>query len=122
MTPEAIQAKRDAERQKDSLCQLDGEFYADCRAYFDELREEIEAADDEAERAQLNTELGKAESAFEALIDRRQGKLLKQASLASTGFPADTEGMSESEDECYEDLLDVLEGHRELVFGEKRED
>ncbi|MDZ7702154.1 MAG: hypothetical protein U5J98_08890 [Halobacteriales archaeon] len=110
------------ERGTDSLQPLRSSFYADAAAYLADLRERrarlAEEVDDPyAEEVQrLTDELETAGEVVEAIHERRVGKLVKRASLAAAGMPADEEGLTDEECELFGDLVERIKRHRSTVL------
>ena len=120
-----LQSTRSKERQKDSLQQLREDFYTDVGAFVAELRTEreraAEAADDPfdaPEVRRLTDDIKTAENTVEAIYERRVGKLVKLASLAAAGMPADKEGLTEEERELFGTLVAAIESNREHVLDD----
>ena len=124
MNLEELQSIRDTERQTDSLQSLRGEFYAEAAGYIEDLRAEREAlaaeSDDpfaDSEIRQLSDEIATAERTFEAIYERRIGKLVKQASFQAADMPTDDEALTDTERDLYTDLVDRIIAHREQVLA-----
>ncbi len=120
-----LQSTRSKERQKDSLQHLRGEFYTEVGAFVAELRTEreraAEAADDPfdaPEVRRLTDDIETAEDTVEAIYERRVGKLVKLASLAAAGMPADKDGLTEEERELFGTLVDAIEANRAHVLDD----
>jgi DNA replication factor GINS len=118
-----LQSTRSKERQKDSLQHLREDFYIDVGAFIAELRTEreraAEAADDPfdaPEVRRLTDDIETAEDTVEAIYERRVGKLVKLASLAAAGMPADRDGLTEEERELFGTLVEAIESNRGHVL------
>jgi DNA replication factor GINS len=118
-----LQSARSKERQKDSLQHLRENFYTDVGAFIAELRTEreraAEAADDPfdaPEVRRLTDDIETAEDTVEAIYERRVGKLVKLASLAAAGMPADRDGLTEEERELFGTLVEAIESNRGHVL------
>ncbi|WP_256686841.1 hypothetical protein [Halococcus qingdaonensis] len=118
-----LQSTRSKERQKDSLQHLREDFYSDVGAFVAELRTERERAADAAddpfdapEVRRLTDDIETAEDTVEAIYERRVGKLVKLASLAAAGMPAEKEGLTEEERDLFGTLVDAIESNREHVL------
>ena len=124
MNLERLRAVQAEEREADSLRALPDSFYREIADYIEELRGErasvAEAAEDpfDSEEVQrLTEEIEHAENLAEAIYERRVGKLVKQASLAAAGVPADEAGLTTEEAALFSDLVDQIEAHREDVLA-----
>lgn len=120
-----LQSTRSKERQKDSLQHLREDFYSDVGAFVAELRTERErAADavddpfDAPEVRRLTDDIETAENTVEAIYERRVGKLVKLASLAAAGMPAEKEGLTDEERDLFGTLVDAIESNREHVLDD----
>jgi DNA replication factor GINS len=120
-----LQSTRSKERQKDSLQQLREDFYTDVGAFVAELRTEreraAEAADDPfdaPEVRRLTDDIKTAENTVEAIYERRVGKLVKLASLAAAGMPADEEGLTGEERTLFSTLVETIESNRTHVLDD----
>lgn len=118
-----LQSTRSKERQKDSLQHLREDFYSDVGAFVAELRTEreraAEATDDPfdaPEVRRLTDDIETAEDTVEAIYERRVGKLVKLASLAAAGMPAEKDGLTEEERDLFGTLVDAIESNREHVL------
>ncbi|GAA0457398.1 hypothetical protein MUK72_11875 [Halococcus dombrowskii] len=118
-----LQSTRSKERQKDSLQHLREDFYSDVGAFVAELRTEreraAEAADDPfdaPEVRRLTDDIETAEDTVEAIYERRVGKLVKLASLAAAGMPAEKDGLTDEERDLFGTLVDAIESNREHVL------
>lgn len=123
MDLEELQAVQTKERQKDSLQHLRDTFYEDVARYIAELREErdrlAESVEDpygHPEVQQLTDEIGTAENVAEAIYERRVGKVVTVASFAAADMPVDREGMTDHEQDLFEDLVERIEGNKEQVL------
>ncbi len=130
MNLDELRTVQSKERQKDSLQNLRPSFYQEVGEYITDLEDErnraAERADDpfaSPEVGRLTDEIEAARDVVEAIYERRMGKLVKQASLAAAGMPADDDGLTAEEQDLFSDLvdriqtnkgrvLDVLEGER----------
>jgi DNA replication factor GINS len=123
MNLDELRAVQNKERQKDSLQHLRESFYADVADYVEELRAERDAAAEAAEDPfadpevrQLTDEIETATDVVEAVYERRLGKLVKRASLAAAGMPADDEGLTAEERALFDDLVDRITENKERVL------
>lgn len=116
MNLDTLKAHRDKERQKDRHVHLEDDFYEQIADHLDDLEQRADTEDNQEEESRLRDRREQCLSVAEAITDRRQGKLIKQASLASSGMPAETDGMTPSEITLYEDIVDRLEDHRDEVL------
>jgi DNA replication factor GINS len=119
-----LQSTRSKERQKDSLQHLREDFYTDVGEFVAELRTEreraAEAADDPfdaPEVRRLTDDIETAEDTVEAIYERRVGKLVKLASLAAAGMPADRDGLTEEERDLFGTLVEAIESNRAHVLN-----
>ncbi|QLK26258.1 hypothetical protein HYG81_01140 [Natrinema zhouii] len=128
MNLDELRSVQSKERQKDSLQNLRPSFYQEVGDYIADLEAERDRAAERAddpfsapEVGRLTDEIETAKDVVEAIYERRMGKLVKQASLAAAGMPADDEGLTAEEADLFDDLverigsnktrvLDVLEG------------
>ncbi|OLZ40833.1 hypothetical protein A6E15_07440 [Natrinema saccharevitans] len=135
MNLDELRSVQSKERQKDSLQNLRPSFYQEVGEYIADLEAErdrvAEASEDpfsSPEVGRLTDEIETAKDVVEAIYERRMGKLVKQASLAAAGMPADDEGLTAEEADLFDDLvdrigsnksrvLDVLEGVEESTGG-----
>jgi DNA replication factor GINS len=120
-----LQSTRSKERQKDSLQHLREDFYSDVGAFVAELRTEreraAEAADDPfdaPEVRRLTDDIETAEDTVEAIYERRVGKLVKLASLAAAGMPAERDGLTEEERDLFGTLVEAIESNRGHVLDD----
>ena len=112
MNLDELRTVQHKERQKDSLQHLRPTFYGDVGEYIADLEAErdrvAEAADDpfsSPDVGRLTDEIETAKDVVEAIYERRMGKLVKQASLAAAGMPADDEGLTAEESDLFSDLV-----------------
>ncbi|WP_226479451.1 hypothetical protein [Natrinema amylolyticum] len=135
MNLDELRSVQSKERQKDSLQNLRPSFYQEVGEYIADLEDERDRVADQAddpfsapEVGRLTDEIETAKDVVEAIYERRMGKLVKQASLAAAGMPADDEGLTAEEADLFDDLierigsnksrvLDVLEGVEDPVSG-----
>ncbi|WP_222918663.1 hypothetical protein [Natrinema sp. SYSU A 869] len=135
MNLDELRSVQSKERQKDSLQNLRPSFYQEVGEYIADLEDERDRVADQAddpfsspEVGRLTDEIETAKDVVEAIYERRMGKLVKQASLAAAGMPADDEGLTAEEADLFDDLverigsnksrvLDVLEGVEDSVTG-----
>lgn len=124
MNLERLRAVQAEEREADSLRPLADTFYREVAEYLDELRSRRSAAAESAEDPfgdedvrRLTDEIETAEEVAEAIYERRVGKLVKRASLAAAGMPADEEGLTAEEAELFADLVDQIQAHRHEVLA-----
>ncbi|MGA9400131.1 hypothetical protein [Haladaptatus sp.] len=123
MNLDELRSVQSKERSKDSLQHLRESFYGDVGEYIRGLREERERA---AERAsdpfdsdevnRLTDEIQTAEEVVEAVYERRVGKVVKRASLAAAGIPADEEGLTSEEQVLFSDLVGRIESNKTTVL------
>ncbi|WP_276254155.1 hypothetical protein [Halomontanus rarus] len=123
MNLDELRTVQSKERQKDSLQHLRPSFYQEVADYISELKEErervAEAADDpfsSPEVGRLTDEIETAKDVVEAIYERRMGKLVKQASLAAAGMPANDEGLTAEEQDLFEDLISRIESNKGRVL------
>ncbi|WP_458205358.1 DNA replication complex subunit Gins51 [Haladaptatus sp. NG-SE-30] len=123
MNLDELRSVQSKERSKDSLQHLRESFYADVGEYVRELREERERAAerasdpfDSAEVNRLTDEIQTAEEVVEAIYERRVGKVVKRASLAAAGIPADEEGLTNEEQTLFADLVERIEANKSTVL------
>lgn len=124
MNLEDLRAAQVDERGTDSLQPLPATFYeqaadylADLRARRDRLAERADDPFGSDEVRRLTDELETAAEVVEALYERRVGKIVKRASLAAAGMPADEEGLTEEERVLFTDLVERIEANREAVLA-----
>ncbi|EMA38431.1 hypothetical protein [Halococcus hamelinensis] len=120
-----LQSARSKERQRDSLQHLHDDFYADVGSFVAELRTERERAAaasddpfDAPEVRRLTDDIKAAENTVEAVYERRVGKLVKLASLAAAGMPAETDGLTDEESDLFGTLVNAIESNREHVLDD----
>jgi DNA replication factor GINS len=123
MNLEDLRAAQTRERATDGLQDLRDSFYGDVATYISELKERRDAAaaaaDDpfgDPEVQELTDKIETATQVAEAIYERRMGKLVKQASLAAAGMPDEEEGLTEEEQELYDDLVDRIEANKSHVL------
>ncbi|MHC3437048.1 DNA replication complex subunit Gins51 [Natrialbaceae archaeon A-gly3] len=123
MNLEELQTVQGKERQKDSLQHLRPSFYQDVGEYIADLEDERERAAGRAndpfsspEVGRLTDEIETAKDVVEAIYERRMGKLVKQASLAAAGMPADDEGLTAEEEDLFTDLVDRIQSNKNRVL------
>lgn len=123
MDIDELQSVQSRERQTDSLQQLRESFYREASEFIQRLRDERDRAADRAddpwddpEVSRLTDEINTAEQAVEAIYDRRTGKVVKKASLAAAGMPADEDGLTREERDLFETLVGQIEANREHVL------
>ncbi len=123
MNLEELQTVQGKERQKDSLQHLRPSFYQDVGEYIADLEDERERAAERAddpfsspEVGRLTDEIGAAKDVVEAIYERRMGKLVKQASLAAAGMPANDEGLTAEEQDLFADLVDRIQSNKNRVL------
>ena len=124
MNVERLRAVQSEEREADSLRALPDSFYQEVAGYIEELRQQRTRAAEEAEDPfgsqevrRLTDEIETAEEVAEAIYERRVGKLVKRASLAAAGMPADEEGLTAEEADLFADLVAQIEAHRAEVLA-----
>ncbi|MCU4971632.1 hypothetical protein OB955_02615 [Halobacteria archaeon AArc-m2/3/4] len=123
MNLDELRTVQSKERQKDSLQHLRPSFYQEVADYISDLKAERErvadAADDpfsSPEVGRLTDEIETAKDVVEAIYERRMGKLVKQASLAAAGMPANDEGLTAEEQDLFEDLISRIESNKGRVL------
>ncbi|WP_226007879.1 hypothetical protein [Natrinema salinisoli] len=123
MNLDELRSVQSKERQKDSLQNLRPSFYQEVGEYIADLEDErdrvAEQAEDpfsEPEVGQLTDEIETAKDVVEAIYERRMGKLVKQASLAAAGMPADDEGLTAEESDLFDDLVDRISSNKSRVL------
>ena len=124
MNLERLRAVQAEEREADSLRALPDSFYREVAEYIEELRGDRASAAEAAadpfgseEVRRLTDEIENAEEVAEAIYERRVGKLVKRASLAAAGMPADESGLTTEEADLFSTLVDRIEAHREDVLA-----
>jgi DNA replication factor GINS len=127
MDLEELRSVREQERRTDSLQHLRDTFYDDAAAYVRERKRErrrrADAAGDPYAPAamRLTDEINTAEEIVESLYERRRGKVVKLASFAAAGMPAETDGMTDQEREMFEAVVERIEANEQKVLGALRE-
>lgn len=123
MNLDELQSIQSRERQATSLQELRPTFYQDAGEFIRELVRErdraAERADDpfsSPEVRRLTDDIETAKSTVEALYERRIGKVVKSASIAAAGMPADDDGLTEEEQQLFDTLVDRIERNREHVL------
>jgi DNA replication factor GINS len=123
MNLDELRTVQSKERSKDSLQHLRESFYADVADYVADLRERrdraAERADnpfDDPEVNRLTDEIKTGEDVVEAVYERRVGKIVKRASLAAAGMPADEEGLTNEEQGLFTELVERIESNKEEVL------
>jgi DNA replication factor GINS len=124
MDLDELRAVQAGERSTDSLQSLRDSFYRDVAEYINGLRDErtraAERADDpfgSEEVRHLTDEIETAQEVAEAIYDRRLGKVVKRASLAAAGMPADEEGLTDEEADLFGAVVDEIETRRGAVLS-----
>lgn len=123
MDLEELRTVREQERRTDSLQHLRDSFYDDATEYVRELKRERsrrakDAGDPYAPEAmRLTDEIDTAAEVIESLYERRRGKVVKLASFAAAGMPAEKDGMTEQERTMFGDLVERIEANEEKVLG-----
>jgi len=119
-----LQSVQSRERQTDSLQQLRASFYRDAADYIGDLEAERDAAAERAddpwnapEVGRLNDDIDTAKDTVEAIYERRVGKIVKMASLAAADMPTDDEGLTDEEQNLFDQLVTAIEQNREGVFA-----
>lgn len=123
MNLDELRSVQSTERSKDSLQNLRPSFYQEVGEYIADLEDERDRiaarADDpfaSPEVSRLTDEIQTAKDVVEAIYERRMGKLVKQASLAAAGMPADDEGLTAEEQALFSDLVDRIESNKSHVL------
>ncbi|NHN59477.1 MULTISPECIES: hypothetical protein [Halorussus] len=123
MNLDELRTVQSKERSKDSLQHLRESFYADVADYIADLKDQRERAAeradspfDDPEVEQLTDEINTAEDVVEAIYERRVGKIVKRASLAAAGMPADEDGLTSEEQELFGELVDRIEENKQDVL------
>ncbi|WP_255193207.1 hypothetical protein [Natronobeatus ordinarius] len=123
MNLEELRTVQHKERQKDSLQHLRPTFYRDVGEYIAELEAERDRVAADADDpfssphvGRLTDEIETAKDVVEAIYERRMGKLVKQASLAAAGMPADDEGLTAEEADLFSDLVSRIESNKGRVL------
>jgi DNA replication factor GINS len=123
MNLDELRSVQSKERQKDSLQNLRPSFYQEVGEYIADLEDErdrvAEQAEDpfsEPEVGRLTDEIETAKDVVEAIYERRMGKLVKQASLAAAGMPANDDGLTAEESDLFDDLVDRISSNKSRVL------
>ena len=123
MNLEELRTVQHKERQKDSLQHLRPTFYRDVGEYIATLEAERDRVAADADDpfssphvGRLTDEIETAKDVVEAIYERRMGKLVKQASLAAAGMPADDEGLTAEEADLFSDLVSRIESNKGRVL------
>jgi DNA replication factor GINS len=123
MNLDELRSVQSKERQKDSLQNLRPSFYQEVGEYIADLEAErervAEATDDpfsSPEIGRLTDEIETAKDVVEAVYERRMGKLVKQASLAAAGMPANDDGLTAEEADLFEDLVERIRSNKGRVL------
>ncbi|WP_158056184.1 hypothetical protein [Halorussus halophilus] len=123
MNLDELRTVQSKERSKDSLQHLRESFYSDVGRYIAELKDQRERAADQAadpfddpEVNRLTDEINTAEEVVEAVYERRVGKVVKRASLAAAGMPADEEGLTSEEQRLFNELVERIEENKAEVL------
>ncbi|UPV74701.1 hypothetical protein M0R89_01195 [Halorussus limi] len=123
MNLDELRTVQSKERSKDSLQHLRESFYADVADYIADLKDQrdraAERADnpfDDPEVNRLTDEKKTAEDVVEAIYERRVGKIVKRASLAAAGMPADEEGLTSEEQDLFDGLVGRIESNKQDVL------
>jgi DNA replication factor GINS len=123
MNLDELRTVQSKERSKDSLQHLRESFYADVADYIADLKDQREEAAERADSPfddpdvnRLTDEIKTAEDVVEAIYERRVGKIVKRASLAATGMPADEEGLTGEEQDLFEGLVERIESNKQDVL------
>lgn len=123
MNLDELRTVQSKERSKDSLQHLRESFYADVADYIEELKDRRDRAAersddpfDDPEVNRLTDEIHTAEDVVEAVYERRVGKVVKRASLAAAGMPADDEGLTNEERELFAELVERIEENKAEVL------
>ena len=124
MNLDELQSVQARERQSSDLQHLRPSFYREVGEFVERLSEEraraVEAADDpfsSPEVRRLTDDIETAERTVEAVYERRVGKVVKKASIAAAGMPVDDDGLTDEEEELFEDLVARIERNREAVLS-----
>lgn len=119
-----IQAAKSKERQKSDLQHLVDGFYEDAGEFVWSLREEREELSDSVDDPFSNTDIQEltdtisvARESITAIHERRMGKIVKRASLAAAGMPANEDGLTAEEKDLFDNLVDQLENSREDILA-----
>lgn len=123
MDLEELRTVREQERRTDSLQHLRDTFYDDATKYVRELKRERSRRAEDAgdpyapEAMRLTDEIDTAAEVIESLYERRRGKVVKLASFAAAGMPAEKDGMTDQERTMFDDLVERIEANEEQVLG-----
>ena len=124
MNLDELQSVQARERQSSDLQHLRPSFYREVGEFVERLSEEraraVEAADDpfsSPDVRRLTDDIETAGRTVEAVYERRVGKVVKKASIAAAGMPADDDGLTDEEEELFEDLVARIERNREAVLS-----
>lgn len=120
MNLKQLQSALQDERGSNRLQPLPEAFYADVETFTDELREQRDAAAEDAANAfdsqevmSLSQKIQRAEETLEKLYNRRVGKIINQAVLAATGGTFDKEPLTANEETLYTDIIASVKENRE---------
>jgi DNA replication factor GINS len=123
MQLDELQSVRDRERQTDKLQQLRESFYVEAGEFIQQLRAErdraAERADDPFDAPEVNRltdEINTAEQTVEAIYEKRVGKIVKAASFAAADLPAESDGMTQEEQELFDQLVADIKQNRNGVL------
>ena len=123
MNLDELRSVQSKERQKDSLQNLRPSFYQEVGEYIADLEDERDRVAEESddpfsspEVGRLTDEIETAKDVVEAVYERRMGKLVKQASLAAAGMPADDDGLTAEEADLFDDLVDRISSNKSRVL------
>ena len=129
MNLDELQSIQSRERQATSLQNLRSTFYKDAGEFIQELVRERDRAAERAtdpfssdEVRRLTDDIETAKSTVEAIYERRVGKVVKTASIAAAGMPADEDGLTEEEERLFETLVERIESNRDHVLDDVLED
>ncbi|PSQ22129.1 hypothetical protein BRD04_04985 [Halobacteriales archaeon QS_9_67_17] len=129
MNLDELQSIQSRERQATSLQNLRPTFYKDAGEFIQELVRERDRAAERAtdpfssdEVRRLTDNIETAKSTVEAIYERRVGKVVKTASIAAAGMPADEDGLTEEEERLFGTLVERIETNREHVLDDVLED
>ena len=129
MNLDELQSIQSRERQATSLQNLRPTFYKDAGEFIQELVRERDRAAERAadpfssdEVRRLTDDIETAKSTVEAIYERRVGKVVKTASIAAAGMPADEAGLTEEEERLFETLVERIESNRDHVLDDVLED
>ena len=124
MNLDELQSVQARERQSSDLQHLRPSFYREVGEFVERLSEEraraVEAADDpfsSPDVRRLTDDIETAGRTVEAVYERRVGKVVKKASIAAAGMPVDDDGLTDEEEELFEDLVARIERNREAVLS-----